>query len=188
MQRDGEPAATIFTSAWTDAVQRVERLPDCQQRGFSMLLRLVEAGWDHLRPAQHYAERHSPDPATPWGVLVQFLDSEVIDLYRGLAFSVTDYVPGATGWDDDADPTALDADAGLFGRYLEVLYMAADRPDVPEEFRELVCNCRLGLARFAEDFMSHIAAIERPGRAVPHRAPPSSPEPETPSCENVGTR
>lgn len=187
MQRDGEPAATIFTSAWTDAVQRVERLPDCQQRGFSMLLQLVEAGWEHLRPAQHYAERHPPDPAAPWGVLVQFLDSEVIDLYRGLAFSVTDYVPGATEWDDDADPTALDADAGLFARYLEVLHMAAARPDVPEHFRELVCNCRVGLARFVEHFTSNIAAIEDPAGQCPS-ARTLTPKPQTPSCEDAGTR
>jgi hypothetical protein len=173
MQLDGEPAATIFTSAWAHAVQRVNQLPSGEpRRGFGMLLRLMETGWHHLRPAQHYVERHPPDPAAPCCVLVQFLDSEVIDLYRGLAFSITEYVPGATGWDDDADPTSLDADAGLFGRYLEVLYMAADRPDVPEEFRKLVCNCRNALTRFVEDFTYNIAVIEHPAGRYPGRARP----------------
>lgn len=167
MPLDGEPRATIYTEAWTGAVARVTQLRPDGRRAFGSLLALVEAAWQHLRPAQLFVERHTPDPGAPWSVLVQFLDSEVIDLFRGLAFSLTEYIPGPPCWDDDSDPTNLDADAGLFGRYVEVLYMAAARPDVPEDFRELVCNCRNGLAGFAEEFTSSVAAIEEPAGGCP---------------------
>jgi hypothetical protein len=163
MQPDGEPRATLYTEAWAGAVLRVTQLPPRDRQAFGRLLALVEAAWEHLRPAQVFVERHTPDPGAPWSVLVQFLDAEVIDLFRGLAFSLTEYIPGPPCWDDDSDPTNLDADAGLFGRYMEVLYMAADRPDVPGDFRHLVCSCRNGLARYVEEFTSSIAAIEDAG-------------------------
>jgi hypothetical protein len=171
MQPDGEPRATIYTEAWAGAVLRVAHLPPRHREAFGILLALVEGAWEHLRPAQLFVERHTPHPAAPCSLLVQFLDSEVIDLFRGLAFSVTEYIPGPPCWDDDSDPTNLDADAGLFGRYMEVLYMASDRAEVPEDFRELVCKTRNGLVRFVEEFTSNIAAIEgaRPScRAHPH--------------------
>lgn len=167
MQPDGEPRATLYTEAWAGAVLRVTQLPPGHRRAFGSLLALVEGAWEHLRPAQLFVERHTPDPAAPWSVLVQFLDSEVVDLFRGLAFSLTEYVPGPPCWDDDSDPTNLDADAGLFGRYMEVLSMAAARPDVPEEFRELVCTCRNGLTTFVEEFTSSTAAIEGPAGGRP---------------------
>jgi hypothetical protein len=167
MQLDGEPRATLYTEAWAGAVLRVAQLPPADRQAFGALLALVEAAWEHLRPAQLFVERHTPDPAASWCVLVQFLDSEVIDLFRGLAFSLTEYIPGPPCWDDDSDPTNLDADAGLFGRYVEVLSMAAARPDVPEDFRELVCNRRNELTRFVEEFTCSIAAIEGPAGGRP---------------------
>ncbi|HEY0022231.1 MAG TPA: hypothetical protein VGB24_04955 [Longimicrobium sp.] len=167
MQPDGEPRATLYTEAWAGAVLRVAHLPSGHRQAFGSLLALVESAWEHLRPAQLFVERHTPDPAAPWSVLVQFLDSEVIDLFRGLAFSLTEYIPNPPCWDDDSDPTNLDADAGLFGRYVEVLYMATARPDVPEDFRGLVCSCRNGLTRFVEEFTSGIAAIETPAGGCP---------------------
>lgn len=95
----------------------------------------------------------------------------------------SEYVPGPPCRDDDSDPTNLDADAGLFGRYVEVLSMAAARPDVPEEFRELVCTCRNGLTTFVEE----LRPASRPSKGRRGSALPRAPSPLNRNATNDKT-
>ena len=79
--------------------------PSPELRGvYGALLDYVEAGWAILRPLQREAEtilawrRSHADPAT---AVAAYVDGDVTDEWRGIAFRCRDAVPGVEGATQD---------------------------------------------------------------------------------------
>ncbi len=136
-----EPRATIYSPAWRDARDRLKWVQDENARALlASAMDQVESGWVAVGALQWWAEQHRERdrPDSEYGALLTFAESEVQEVYRGLASHVAGWV---LAWPGDDLPPANDVDAGLseFGRYATVLVLATGAAlDVPDGFRQVV--------------------------------------------------
>lgn len=136
-----EPRATIYSSAWRDARDRLEWVQDPAARALlASAMDQVESGWDAVGALQRWAEQHRyPDrPDNDYGSLLTFAESEVQEVYRMMASKLAEWV---LEWPGDELVAASDVDSRLseFGRYVTMLVLAtASALDVPDDFRQMV--------------------------------------------------
>ena len=89
-------------------------------------------GWNAgVRELQMIYERNAHLEARGGALsdVLAFIDADVVDLYRIIAYDAADLVPGWGGWEESADPGDMDGDASEFARYLGVLRLAAQAPE-----------------------------------------------------------
>jgi hypothetical protein len=133
-----EPLHTIYQAEWCRARAWLERGGGPMRRVLAELMNHVEAAWRQLRPMQVLYEA---DPGRArqtdfHGQLLNFIDGDLVDVFRSVAFDTAALVPGWDGWSEAIETLDdLDGDATLFARYADVLIMAVHHPDVPMHLR-----------------------------------------------------
>lgn len=133
----GEPLHTIYQAEWCRARARLERVGPMRP-ALAELMDHVEAAWRQLRPMQVLYET---DPGRArqtdfHGQLLNFIDGDLVDVFRSVASETAALVPGWAGWREAVESLDdLDGDATLFARYADVLIMAVHHPDVPTHLR-----------------------------------------------------
>ena len=159
-----EPHYTIYGSAWDDARARVDALPTPELRGtYAGLLDYVEAGWAILRPLQREAEtilawrRSHADPAT---AVAAYVDGDVTDEWRGIAFRCRDAVPGLEGAAQELAAYCPADEAESVLRYLLVLGMASGDPCFPVGLQSLVPGAVEAFRQWVEGFPAVLAPVE----------------------------
>ena len=172
----GEPEHTIYSPQWWNARARIRKLPKRQQALFTRLLDHVEAGWRHVRTLQIAYERleHLTRNESELAQFLDFIDADVVDLFRVVASDAAELVPGLEAREEGADPGDMDGDAALFLRYLQVLRMAARSGAVPEQLRDTVDAGAAGLSGWLPRLGSVLRSIDhrvvRPSLAAPRAA------------------
>lgn len=159
---DTEPRHTIHVEGWRDARQRIARLDPPLQALLGPLLDHVEAGWAHVRPLQvwYEAEReHARTASDDYAHLLNFIDGDLVDLFRELAAGVAALVPGYDGWEAEADPGGVEGELDRFVRYFTVFRYAVEAADAPEGLRAEVRAAVQGLAGWSMELAVLLTAI-----------------------------
>ena len=159
---DDEPRYTIHVDGWRDARQRIGRLDPPLKALLEPLLDHVEAGWAHVRPLQRWYEaeqEHARAASDDYALLLDFIDGDLVDLFRELAAAVAALVPGYAGWETEADPGGVEGELDRFVRYFAVFRYAVEAADAPEGLRAAVRAAAQGLAGWSTEFAVLLAAI-----------------------------
>lgn len=151
-----EPLYTIYGTAWYAARARAPAIG----RNAVRLLDIVETGWLAVRELQSWIETEAVRAQEPgaYGHLLAFVDVDLVDVFRELAVSAADLVPGWDAWASEADPDGLLADVGTFVRYVAVLSLAVRAAPVPAPFAELVKSVADRLRGWGEEASALVAA------------------------------
>lgn len=158
-----EPLHTIYLPWWTDARQRAQRLDPPLRAMFGRMLDHVEAGWTHVAPLQRWYEAHrdrARDASDDYAHLLNFIDGDLVDLFRELAVGVAALVPGYDGWEAEADPGGVDGELGRFARYFAVFQRAVEAIGVPAKLGDAVRAAAQGLAGWATELAVLVRAID----------------------------
>lgn len=170
-----EPQHTIYHPGWWNARARIRKLPKRQRALFTRLLDHVERGWRHVRLLQIAYERleHLARGEGELAYFLDFIDADVVDLFRVVASDAADLVPGLDEWEEAADPGDMDGDMTVFIRYLHLLHLAAGSPCIPVPLKETVDATVAGLDGWLPRLTSLLRTIDhevvRPS-LVPARA------------------
>jgi hypothetical protein len=159
----GEPRHTIFRPWWNEAWKRVGHSDEELRPLFAALLNAVEKGWLTVRTLQLAYERDAETPGAAKDdrqYLLDFIDGDVVDLYRSVAIGCTRLIPGPDGPDPAADPFAVWGDAELFARYLRLLALAARSAAVPPELRERIEHVERMLRGWLPEVTALLAEVE----------------------------
>lgn len=154
-----EPTYTIYGRAWYEARERVFVIGPVG-RLLATLLDEIEVGWHAVRDLQFWAEAN-PVRMTErdaYGFMLAFIQGDLVDVYRDLAGSATEFVPGWRGWRLQADPDGLLADVETFSRYLAMLRLATRAEDVPPAFAALVESVDARLTGWGEEVAALVSA------------------------------
>lgn len=174
---DDEPRHTIYVDGWRDARQRIARLDPPLKALLEPLLDHVEAGWAHVRPLQRWYEaeqEHARAASDDHALLLDFIDGDVVDLFRELAAAVAALVPGYAGWEAEADPGGVEGELDRFIRYFTVLRYAVEGMNAPAELRDAVRAAAQGLAGWSTELAVLITAIEESMIAPLHGRDPGA--------------
>jgi hypothetical protein len=157
-----EPSHTIYLDRWREGVTRLRGLTGEPRRLFTELLGHVDAGWKHVRELQLACETLARAGTQNMALrdVLAFIDADVVDTYRELAFDAADLVPGWAGWAQVADPGNLDGDASLFTRYLGVLRLAAASDELPQHLRDVSNGTWTGMQGWGPRFEQLLRAID----------------------------
>jgi hypothetical protein len=157
-----EPLHTIYLPWWTDARRRAQRLDPPLRAMFTRALDHVEAGWAHVAPLQRWYEAHRDRArdGSDYAHLLNFIDGDLVDLFRELAVGVAALVPGYDGWEADADPGGVDGELDRFERYFAVFRRAAEAIDAPATLGDAVRAAAQGLASWATELAVLVRAID----------------------------
>lgn len=158
-----EPRHTIYVDRWRKALARVRLLEGEQRRLFAELLAHVDTGWRHVRQLQLEVERLATPSAkhVQIGDVLTFIDVDVVDLYREIAFDAADLVPGWDGWAQAADPGNMDGDATLFMRYMSMLRLAAASDELPRQLRDVSTEVWAELQGWEAGFTRLLRSIDK---------------------------
>lgn len=158
-----EPRHTIYVDRWREAVGRLRLLEGEQRRLFTELLAHVDTGWRHVRQLQLEVERHATASAKHVQMrdVLAFIDADVVDTYREIAFDAADLVPGWDGWAQAADPGNMDGDATLFMRYMNMLRLAAASEELPRQLRDVSTEVWAGLQGWEAGLTRLLRAIDK---------------------------
>lgn len=168
-----EPLHTIYGPQWWNARARIQKLPKKQRAMFARLLDHVETGWRHVRTLQIAYERleHLARSGDELAQFLDFIDADVVDLFRVVASDAAALVPGLEEWDECADPGDMDGDVSVFTRYLHLLHLAARSPVIPAELDATVRATVDGLDGWSPRLASLLRTIDnkvvRPALAAP---------------------
>lgn len=137
-----EPIHTIYGPTWYAARQRAHAGTGKPARHLVRLLDVIESGWHALRDLQHWYEGNVPpaDTSDPYGHLLRFVGADLVDVFRVVAVSAAELVPGWSDWAAEADPDGLVGEVETFVRYLALLHSAVQAAPVPEPFAMLVVS------------------------------------------------
>lgn len=169
-RRADEPSRTIYGDGWAQARRRVETLAPGTRPVLLAALTHVEAGWEYVRELQrwHDDNRARARDRGALALILEFLDGDVVDVYREIAAEVAALVPGYPGWENQADPGAIDGDGDVFHRYFAVFALAVEQAPEAEPVRELVRSATRGLAGWCTELTVLVTAIDttvlRPAR------------------------
>ena len=158
-----EPRHTIYLPWWTDAWERAQRLDPPLRAMFTRARDHVEAGWGHVAPLQRWYEAHrdrARDASDDYAHLLNFIDGDLVDLFRELAVGVAALVPGYDGWEADADPGGVDGELDRFTRYLTVFQCAAEAIDIPVELKQAIRAAGKGMIGWATELTVLVSAID----------------------------
>ena len=167
-----EPRATLHTNRWKEASARAVELQKTKAGAvWTRLLAHQERGWEYVRPLACVAEEAKRLTTGPHltAAIYQFIDVEVVDLYRYNAFQCADLVlgPSSTDWFPSTDD--IDAETDAFYRNVSLLRLASAHPLAPPEIRSVAG--RLGgldgwYAEFGEIFAPAAEAFNRASRRI----------------------
>lgn len=134
-----EPRRSIYVLTWDDAWRRAERLAPGTRPLFIALLRHIEDGWRDVRLLAGWYDEHRVLSSfdARWHALVDFVDGDVVDVYRETALEACALVPGWANWEEEADPGDVESEAECFQRYLALLALAVEVEGAPAELREI---------------------------------------------------
>jgi hypothetical protein len=158
-----EPLRTIHVESWKDARERTLRLDPPVRALFSRLLDQVETGWEPVATLQRLYEEqreHARTVADDYAHLLNFIDGDLVDLFRELAAAVAALVPGYDGWEAEADPGGVEGELDRFERYFVVFRHAVEDIGLPPELRDAVRAAVQGLAGWSTELAVHVAAID----------------------------
>lgn len=159
-----EPAHSIFRPRWHEARARLSLLKSHEREIFFRLLAHVERGWsDGVGELQAIYERHSHLEAddTPTADFLAFIEGDVVDVYLTMASDAADLVPGWPGWMESADPGDMDGEAFLFARYVGVLRLAAQSPELEPEVVAGVETACSALAGWYDELAEILRVIDK---------------------------
>lgn len=158
-----EPEHTIYVDRWRAALVRLRTLQGEPKRLFTDLMAHVDAGWKQVRQLQLALERHTSSGAENATVreILAFIDGDIVDTFREMAFDAAALVPGLEGWADAADLGDMDGDASLFMRYLNVLRLAATSVEFPARMTEVITQVWTGLEGWDAEFARLLRSIDK---------------------------
>lgn len=161
--RANEPKHTIYVDRWREALARLRGLNGEKQGLFTELLAHVDAGWKQVRRLQLAVESFAPERAQGPAArdVLAFVDGDVVDTFREMAFDAAGLVPGREGWDASADLGDMDGDASVFMRYLSVLRLAGASAEFPETMHDVTAQVWDGLEGWDAEFTRLLRAIDR---------------------------
>lgn len=172
-----EPLHTIHQGDWRAGRERLAGLAGPEHRALSALLDHVEEAWRHLRDLQLLYETGQARARETdfYAQLLNFIDSDLVDVFRSVALDTAALVPGWAGWREAIERLDdLDADATLFARYADVLIMAVHHPDVPLHLRAAAGRFGPVMLGWYTQFTALLAAA----RAELHDRPTGAPHHE----------
>lgn len=161
--RADEPRHTIYVDRWREALARLRGLSGEQRRLFTELLAHVDAGWRQVRQLQLAFERLAPEQIQSAAArdVLAFIDGDVVDTFREIAFDAAGLVPGREGWEAAADLGNMDGDASVFMRYLSVLRLAGASTEFPQPMHDVTARVWSGLNGWDADFARLLRAIDK---------------------------
>lgn len=155
-----EPYVTIRTDVWDNGMARLAGLSGQKQRRLQRLIAHVEAGWVHVAHLQLLFElnRELARATSLDGQVLNFIDSEITDLFRGLAWDAVWLIPGASGPPPRAGrafyPTSeeLSGDTDFFTRCLTMLHVAGHSAALSEALRREILSATVPLMGWSTRF------------------------------------
>lgn len=156
-----EPQRTILGKAWSRARRRSRKLNAEPRALFTALFDQIEEGWNHVRRFQTWYEAHSAEARErhPYADILNYLDGDLVDVFRVVAAEACCLVPGWAGWESEADPGELEAEAETFSRYLTLLVFAAETADEPDGLRALTREAGVALHGWDREIGRLVKAI-----------------------------
>jgi hypothetical protein len=156
-----EPRWTIYVSSWVAARECAAVLPRRLRRLYGECLDYMEAGWAIMRTVALAAEDTLAEKSFPPDTyhVCTFIEAELVDIYRGVAFARRDRVPGYTpeyGLHGDWDAVT---EAEYAQRLFHILGLAAGNPSCPPRIREVVPLALLAFDRWLEGLPRIMAPV-----------------------------
>lgn len=136
-----EPQCTLYTTKWSVGRERASRIVSARYRAtFTTLLDCVEQGWTILRPLQVTAEtwRWNQSFTGTQRAVADFVDIEVCDLFRTIAWDCAAMPPGPGAYQDVQVFEDTEAEIEVVRRNLTVAALGVEHPEFPEPFRAVV--------------------------------------------------
>jgi hypothetical protein len=130
---------------------------------FTRLLQRMEEAWEYIRPLELWYEEHAEDAEAEgsdyWQVM-EFINADIVDIFREVAVDVSRLVPGCEGWPKTASPDDVNGEADAFNRWLIVFGLAAESPCIPDGLRELAHAATAGLTGWSAEVAALAQAIQ----------------------------
>jgi len=157
-----EPGHTIYLPEWFHARWRLQRLPSFKRDLFTRALDHVESGWEHVRELQRHADanrEHTLANCDTYSDLLDFIDGDLVDIFRVIAAEVSRLVPGYPEWEERASADEVDGDTDVFRRYFTVFALAVEQEPKAEPLREATRAAKTGLAGWCTEMGILVASI-----------------------------
>ncbi len=138
-----EPQCTLYTSLWNEGRDRASRLVSARYRAtFTALLDQMDQGWGFIRPLQHAAEAWRWNPSLPaaYRAVATFVDTDICDAYRTIAWDCASMVPGTEPYEDVLVLEDTEAEIEVVQRNVTVAALGLNHPDFPASFRPAMQN------------------------------------------------
>ncbi len=160
-----EPRYTIYTQGFTAAQARVAAMDaaDADRELFARMLRAFEEGWAHVAPLQAYCDgrRGRIGMDDDEGAVLQYLEVEIVDLFRWLAFTCAESIPGGDRQAQlEVSLEDLESEAHLFLLQVRLARLSVADPSIPAPLRDVVrerADALLPAARRIEGLVRELA-------------------------------
>lgn len=155
-----EPWHTIYAGpGWHAARARLDMLTARPRELFTSLMDSVESAWGDVRELQVWYEENSrrADGTGDYADLLNFIDADLVDIFREIAAGVADLVPG--GGETNTDPDEVGGDLESFRRYFNLFRLSATAAVLPDAFGTLVEGMSFRLLAWADSFAGLLARM-----------------------------
>jgi hypothetical protein len=130
---------------------------------FARMLRAFEEGWPHVAPLQAYCDgrRTRIGKDDDEGAVLQFLEVEIVDLFRSLAFACAESIPGGERRSSrELSVEELQSEAHLLVLQVRLAVLAVADSSIPDPLRDVVrerADALLPAARRIETLVRELA-------------------------------
>jgi len=166
-----EPCYTIYCEPWQEARRCAARLPLRLRRIQDAVLEYIEEGWAILRPVTLAAEDALGDSAARTREAVHvctFIEAELTDLFRGLAFQQRDRVPGFTPMFSHGPCSEAVEEAEYVQRLFHVVALGACDPAFPRQVGDVIGPALAAFDGWVEGWPRVVAALDACEARGPH--------------------
>ena len=161
---EGEPRITLYVPWWEETWERARVVRPAETRHlFTRLLQRMEEAWEYIRPLELWYEEHAENAEAEGGdywEAMEFINADIVDIFREVAVDVSRLVPGCEGWPKTASPDDVNGEADAFNRWLIVFGLAAESPCIPDGLRELAHAATAGLTGWSAEVAALAQAIQ----------------------------
>jgi len=155
MRRAGEPACTIYTDYWTEALAWIpESVADEDRPMYVALFAHLEEGWAVIRPLQlesERLERQTGQILQGMADLARYINFQITDNFRDIAKNCLELLPTRSGWNEgDLSYGDIIPESGELARAVRLLAMMEQDSAFPPELRGQVGPAAERITQWAE--------------------------------------
>jgi len=158
-----EPACTIYTPAWTEALAWLNEFVSEKHRTiYRSLFACLEEGWRILRPLQLCIEElqaEAGEVSKAAADIALFIGDQITDNFRDLTETCLELLPSRTGWKEELRYGDIEPEAGNIALAVRLVALMEQNPACPPAIRSYAAPAGERITAWAESLPDVLAPI-----------------------------